>query len=173
MARTIAIWGPTNVATPTTKLRLKTTQATVAETITLTHVADGLYTGTVTAAGADYVFTFHTAGTKIGAGTITVSGTDGTTSYEDFAAAAGAAMTLTSGERDSIAAALLDLTSGIESGVTPRQAIRAIAAIVAGIISGAGTGTEVFKGVGQASGGTTRATVTVDSSGNRSAVVLP
>ena len=79
---------------------------------------------------------------------------------------------LTSGERDSIAAAHLDLTSGIESGVTPRQAMRGIAAILAGIISGAGTGTEVFKGIGQASGGTTRVTVTVDGSGNRSAMTL-
>lgn len=73
---------------------------------------------------------------------------------------------------NAIADALLDRSNGIESSITPRQAIRAAAAILAGIISGAGTGTEVFKGIGQASGGTTRVTVTVDSSGNRSALTL-
>lgn len=87
-------------------------------------------------------------------------------------AAVGSAMTLTSGERDSIASAHLDLAAGIETGVTVRQATRAVAAMLAGIIGGAGTGTEAFKGIGQASGGTTRVTVTVDSSGNRSAMSL-
>lgn len=70
------------------------------------------------------------------------------------------------------AAALLDLSNGIETGITPRQAIRAMAAILAGIISGAGTGTEVFKAIAAASGGTTRVTVSVDSNGNRSALTL-
>jgi hypothetical protein len=87
-------------------------------------------------------------------------------------AAVGSAMTLTSGERDSIATALLDLTDGVESGITLRKAQRAMAAILAGIVSGAGSGTEVFKALAAASGGTTRVTVTVDSSGNRSAVTL-
>ena len=65
-----------------------------------------------------------------------------------------------------VPAALLDLTDGIESGVTLRKAIRAIAAKSAGLVTGAGTGTEVVKGIGQSSGGTTRLTATVDSSGN-------
>lgn len=78
---------------------------------------------------------------------------------------------LTSGERDAIAAALLDLTDAIESGITPRKAIRAIAAR-AGLLSGAGTGTEVLKGLGQGSGGTTRITYTVDASGNITAATL-
>lgn len=167
MARTIAIWGPTAVGTPTCKLMLRSALTTVVETITLTEHATvkRLYTGTVTASAGDYRFNLLAAGAFIGGGTITVSGTDGTTSEEDN--------TLTTGERSALATAYLDLTDGVEAGVTPRQALRAIAAICAGIVSGAGTGTEVFKGVGQASGGTTRATVTVDSSGNRSAVVLP
>lgn len=78
-------------------------------------------------------------------------------------AAVGSAMTLTSGERDSIAAALLDLASAID-GKTPRQALRYMAAALAGRVSGAGTGTEVFKGLDES---TTRITATVDSSGNR------
>jgi hypothetical protein len=70
------------------------------------------------------------------------------------------------------AAAMLDLADGIETGVTPRKAIRAIAALVAGLVSGAGTSTEVFKGIGHAAGGTTRVTVTADVNGNRSAITL-
>lgn len=71
-----------------------------------------------------------------------------------------------------IAAAILDLTDGIETGITLRKAQRAVAAILAGIISGAGTGTEVFKALGAAAGGTTRVTVTVDAAGNRSVETL-
>jgi hypothetical protein len=71
-----------------------------------------------------------------------------------------------------LANAVLDLTDGIESSVTLRQAMRAIAAMLSGLIADAGTGTETFKGIGQSSGGTTRVTVTADSSGNRSAITL-
>lgn len=70
------------------------------------------------------------------------------------------------------AVGLLDYTDGVESSVTVRQSLRIMSAILAGIITTAGTGTEIFKGVGQSSGGTTRVTVTVDSSGNRSVVTL-
>jgi len=52
-------------------------------------------------------------------------------------------------------------------GKTISVALAIIAAGVLGKISGAGTGTEVFVGL---DGSTTRATVTVDASGNRSAV---
>lgn len=52
-------------------------------------------------------------------------------------------------------------------GKTIPAAMQIIAAVVAGKISGAGTGTEVFLGI---DGVTTRATVTVDGSGNRSGV---
>lgn len=74
---------------------------------------------------------------------------------------------LTTAERDSIAAAWLDLTNGIETGVTPRQALQRIGAVIAGKVSGAGTGSEVFVGLDNA---TDRVTVTVDGSGNRTAV---
>ncbi len=53
-------------------------------------------------------------------------------------------------------------------GVAFRSAIQYVCASVIGKVSGAGTGTEIFKGL---DGTTTRATVTVDSSGNRSNVV--
>lgn len=70
------------------------------------------------------------------------------------------------------AAALLDLTDGIETGITPRKLFRGLGAALFGLVSGAGTGTEVFKGAGQGSGGTTRLTYSVDGSGNRTAVTL-
>jgi hypothetical protein len=53
-------------------------------------------------------------------------------------------------------------------GKTVPQALQIIGAIVAGKISGAGSGTEIFVGL---DGATTRATVTVDGDGNRSNVV--
>lgn len=70
--------------------------------------------------------------------------------------------------RNAIADALLDRTDGVETGVTPRQFMQRSGAVVAGKISGAGTGTEIFVGM---DGSTTRVTVTVDGNGNRSAMV--
>ena len=69
-------------------------------------------------------------------------------------------------------AAILDLANGVESGLTPRQALRAISAALAGILSGADGTTITFKAAGAAADGTTRITATVDSDGNRSAVTL-
>lgn len=77
---------------------------------------------------------------------------------------------LTSGERTSIATALLDLTDGVETGVTTRQALRAIGSAVLGQVSGGGTGSETFKALGNAS--ITRAVVTATTQGNRTAVAL-
>lgn len=65
--------------------------------------------------------------------------------------------------------ALLDRADAIETGITPREAIRAIAAITVGEVSGAGSGTETFKGIDSA---TDRVEVTVDNDGNRTAVTL-
>lgn len=62
--------------------------------------------------------------------------------------------------------ALLDRANAID-GQTVRAALRIVAAVVAGKVSGAGTETEVFKGL---DGTTTRATVTADEDGNRTEV---
>lgn len=75
---------------------------------------------------------------------------------------------ITSTGIDDIADSILDRSNGIETGITPRQMLRAIGAMLAGIISGGGSGTEVFKAVNNS--GTTRLTITVDSSGNRSSI---
>jgi hypothetical protein len=65
------------------------------------------------------------------------------------------------------AAALLDLANGVETSVTPRQALRIILAAAAGKLSGAGTATVVIRNVGDTK---PRITATVDADGNRSAV---
>tara|TARA_R100000458_G_C8277677_1_gene253298 strand:- start:644 stop:1399 length:756 start_codon:yes stop_codon:yes gene_type:complete len=52
-------------------------------------------------------------------------------------------------------------------GKTLPEALQLIAAVLCGQVSGAGTGTEVFKGLDAS---TTRVTVAVDSSGNRTSV---
>lgn len=81
-------------------------------------------------------------------------------------AQAGDPMTLTIAERTTLAGAILDLASAID-GKTLREALRYIAAAVAGKASGAGTGTEIFVGL---DGTTSRLTSTVDNDGNRTAV---
>jgi hypothetical protein len=60
---------------------------------------------------------------------------------------------------------LLDLTDGIETSLTPRNALRLIAAAVAGKLSGAGTTTEVIRNA--VADSKNRISATVDSSGNR------
>jgi hypothetical protein len=67
------------------------------------------------------------------------------------------------------AAALMDLANGIETGITPRQALRLVLAASAGKLSGAATTTIVIRNVGDSKD---RITATVDSSGNRSAVTV-
>lgn len=69
--------------------------------------------------------------------------------------------------------AILDQTDGIETGITPRKAFRAMSSVIVGLLpSGSGSGTEAFKAIGHAAGGTTRVTMTVDASGNRTAQTL-
>ena len=75
---------------------------------------------------------------------------------------------LATGQDEAIATSLLDLTDGIETGFSLRHALRLIAAILAGKVSGAGSGTEVFKGL---DGTTVRCTVTVDPVGNRTSII--
>ncbi|MGW8256759.1 MAG: hypothetical protein ACWGMZ_04665 [Thermoguttaceae bacterium] len=82
------------------------------------------------------------------------------------AAQVGSAMTLESAERDAVATALLDLANAID-GKTPRQALRIIAAVMAGKVSGAGSGMETFRSLDDAND---RVVVTVDALGNRTNV---
>lgn len=57
----------------------------------------------------------------------------------------------------------------VEAGLNARQALSLVAAATAGVLTGAGTGSVVVKGVGVA---TSRITATTDAGGNRSQVVL-
>jgi hypothetical protein len=57
----------------------------------------------------------------------------------------------------------------MESGVTAEQFMRIMGSAMAGKVSGAGTGTETFKGL---DGTTDRIVSTVDSSGNRTSVAV-
>lgn len=68
------------------------------------------------------------------------------------------------------AAALMDLANGVETGLTPRQALRLIAAALAGKLSGAATTTVVIRNA--AADSKDRITTTVDASGNRLGVTL-
>lgn len=58
-------------------------------------------------------------------------------------------------------------TEIIESGFTAAEILKLIAAVTAGKVSGGGTGTEVFRDLGDTKD---RITATVDSSGNRTAI---
>ena len=84
-------------------------------------------------------------------------------------AAAGDAMALTAGERTSVAAALLDLANGVETGITTRQALRAMLAVLAGKVSGMDANDPVFRSANDTAN---RVSATTDSSCNRSAVTL-
>jgi hypothetical protein len=81
-------------------------------------------------------------------------------------AAVGSAMTLQSAERNAMAAALLDLGNAVD-GKTLRQSLQIIASVLAGKVSGAGSGTETFRGLDDQHD---RVVVTADVSGNRTNV---
>lgn len=96
------------------------------------------------------------------------TGTDGVV-VANIATGAVSAAALASDAANEIADALLDRADAVETGETPRMALRHIVAAVAGVLSGAATTTVSIKGAGVA---TTRITATVDADGNRSAVTL-
>ena len=68
---------------------------------------------------------------------------------------------------NAIADGLLDRDDAIESNVTLRQAVRIMAAVLAGKVSGAGSGDESFTGL---DGSTLRVEVATDPAGNRTNV---
>ena len=84
--------------------------------------------------------------------------------------AAGAQMDLVNSPNPTalaaIASAVLNLANGVETGMTPQQALRVMTAALAGLSSGNGT---VFRDVNNT---TNRISATVDSNGNRTAVTL-
>jgi hypothetical protein len=80
----------------------------------------------------------------------------------------GSAMTLTAGERDAVANALLNLADGVELGFTPKQALRLIAAVLCGKTSGGPTNV-IFRNMGDTAN---RVVTIADGNGNRTTVTL-
>lgn len=77
---------------------------------------------------------------------------------------------LTSGERNAVADAMLDRADAIYTGITPREAIRAtLDGAATGQTDGGATTTFHLK---SKDGAKTRVTATVDSDGNRSAIIV-
>jgi hypothetical protein len=74
---------------------------------------------------------------------------------------------LNSGEYSSIAGGLLDLSGGVETSLTLRQALRLIVAASAGKVSGGDTTTITIRNIGDTKN---RIVATVDTFGNRSAI---
>lgn len=62
----------------------------------------------------------------------------------------------------------LDKANGVETGVTVRGALRLMLAVLAGKVSGAGTGTETFRNA--VADSKPRVTAVVDTSGNRTTI---
>lgn len=154
------------------------------------HVGDGYYRldlpDAAFATGAEHVDVGGTVtGMIVIGGRVRLTGLDvedatraGLTALPDAAAnAAGGLPISTAGALDldarlaanAVADEWLDRTDGVETGVTPRQALRAGLAVLAGLASG-GPGTSAFEAIGNA--GTTRVTITADSNGDRSTVTL-
>ncbi len=133
--------------------------------ITAGSIAAGALTSTKFASGAfDAVWSVATRLLTAGTNIALAKGT-GVTGFNDIAA--GAAMTLTSGERDSIADAILDRANAIETGITVRGVLRLTGAVLAGKASGMGTGTGVFRNITDTKN---RVTATQDTNGNRSSI---
>jgi hypothetical protein len=80
----------------------------------------------------------------------------------------GDMMALTPAERTTLANVIWDLANKIENNLTPAQAVRLMAAMLLGLVSG-GPSTPVFKGAGVPN---VRVSMTADSSGNRTSVIL-
>ena len=96
----------------------------------------------------------------------------GAVTFPGSIAAIGSAMTLTSGERDSTATALLDLANAVSS-TTLRILLKRLAAVLLGTssdVDGATTRTRSFKEMG---GATEVVTGTEDVRGNRTVVAFP
>lgn len=82
-------------------------------------------------------------------------------------AATGDAMTLTTGERNAVADALLDRADGVESGESPRQTLRLVRAATVGKSDGFPNGPAHFRDRADSKN---RITATVDVDGNRTAI---
>lgn len=151
-----------------------TATSIAADAITAAKIANGAIDAATFAAGAidatalaaDCITAAKIANGAIDAATFAAGAIDAAAIATD---AVGAAELATDAANE-IADALLDRAAAIETGITPRQALRLITAAEAGKLSGAATTTVTIR---NASADTKdRIVATVDASGNRSAVTL-
>ncbi len=140
-----------------------------------TEVGDGLYryllaSGTVDAA-AEYVAVFHTATDTVDAQDIPamwVIDRAGTEKLDTGITLADDAITAASLKADAITEITDDIFAEvIENSLSYKQVIQVMAAVLAGKVTGGATGTITFKDLADA---VNRVVMTVDASGNRSAV---
>ncbi len=161
--------------------------ANYALTMTEQGTASQLYMGALPAvpAGLYHVVARERAGgtpaesdAVVGAGTYDWDGSAlvpvgtlnaGAVTAAKFAADAVDANALAASATQEIADALLDRADAVETGYTPRKALRLILAALAGKLSGAATATITIRNVTDTKD---RITATVDASGNRGAVGL-
>lgn len=145
-----------------------------AETVTVTNVSTGVYKAAVTIpssyAAGDEVQLRIAATVASVAGKAVVWGAEVDTArvsetYTRLGAPAGASIAADVANVDDL---VLDTASGVETGMTVRQALRLIAAALGGELSGAaGTTITIRNAVADSK---TRITATVDADGNRTAV---
>lgn len=143
--------------------------ATITFTASATPSADGALSGTTT-------ITFSNAATLTAIGHMVAVPIDTSLTADSIASAVWAALAASNNGVGTMGEKLNDAGSGsnpwteiIESGVSAAEILRIIASALAGTVSGAGTGTETFKGL---DGTTNRIVSTVDIEGNRTAVVV-
>jgi hypothetical protein len=131
----------------------------------------GNVTGSVQSLAADAIniLTFSSGTVASIAGTVADSVLDEAMSGHTTAGTLGkyVADVLAQTDPDAIADAVLDRADGVEAGHTVREYLARTAAVLVGKLSGAGTGTEVFRNMADTADAVT---ASVDGSGNRTAV---
>ena len=135
--------------------------------VNMTYIAGSIVSTSSAQLGVNVV---NAAGTGWASGSLT-SGVfaSGAITADAIAASAIGASELAADAANEIADALLDRSAGVETGYTPRQALRLIMAAELGKLSGAATTTVTIRDVNDSAN---RIVATVDSSGNRTAVTL-
>jgi hypothetical protein len=160
------------ITLPDGALRSRLAQAGASTTITLDTGAtatDNLYNGNIvaiiagTGTGQNRVITGYVGSTRVATVDSAWVVTPDATSV--FALYPQGIIGLSSAQ---VEAAVMDTTSGIETGLTFRQSIRLASAVLFGRRSGTNSGTEVFNAA--VTNAKARVTGTIDGSGNRTNV---
>lgn len=168
---------------PTDVLTIAGTTQTARDIGTSVLISSGTGTGQldvtsgVITANASKIGGTTQTGRDIGTSVLLSSGT-GTGQLDFTSGVVKANTTLIEGTdaTDQIALSLLNYTAGVETGLTVKQALRLISAILVGISTGFPSGTKVFKSAdisgGTIQGTTSRVSATTDSDGNRSSLTI-